>query len=100
MTRRSPAVILFFILFLFSAILFFFKLGDRSFRNPDEGRYAEIARGMVVSGNWVEPKIYGVDYLKKPALFYWLTAVFFKIFGFNEWAGRSVPALFGLAGVL
>ena len=98
--RQSSTPILFFIVLLFSAALFFFRLGDRSFRNPDEGRYAEIAREMVVSGNWIEPKIYGVDYLKKPALFYWLAAFFFKIFGFNEWAGRSVPAFFGLWGVL
>ncbi|OIO39562.1 MAG: hypothetical protein AUJ71_00315 [Candidatus Omnitrophica bacterium CG1_02_49_16] len=98
--RKSPAVFLFFILLFLSAVLFFFKLGDRSFRSPDEGRYAEVSRGMVVSGNWIEPKIYGVNYLKKPALFYWLVGVFFKTFGFNEWAGRSVPALFGLFGVL
>ncbi len=97
---RPSATVLFLTILFISAALFFFRLGDRSFRNPDEGRYAEIAREMVVSGNWIEPKIYGVDYLKKPALFYWLTAFFFKVFGFNEWAGRSVPALFGLLGVL
>ncbi len=97
---RRPALNLFFIILLFSSFLFFFKLGDRSFRNPDEGRYAEIAREMIISGNWIQPKLYGVDYLKKPVLFYWFTAVFFKIFGMNEWSGRSVPALFGLSSVL
>ena len=100
MTRPDKTTALFLIILFFSAALFSFKLGDRSFRNPDEGRYAEIAREMVVSGNWIEPKIYGVDYLRKPPLFYWLTAFFFKLFGFNEWAGRSVPALFGVLGVL
>ena len=96
---RKSSHLLVLVLF-FSAALFFFRLGERSFRNPDEGRYAEIAREMVVTGDWIQPKIYGVDYLRKPVLFYWLLAVSFKIFGFNEWAARSVPALFGVFGVL
>ncbi|HTL71125.1 MAG TPA: glycosyltransferase family 39 protein [Candidatus Eisenbacteria bacterium] len=80
--------------------LFFFRLGERSFRNPDEGRYAEIAREMVVSGDWIEPHLYGLDYLRKPALFYWLVAGSFKLFGRGEFAARAVPALFGLFGVV
>lgn len=80
--------------------LFFFRLGDRSFRNPDEGRYADIAREMVLRGDWVEPRLYGVDYLRKPPLFYWLVAGSFKLLGFSEWAARAVPALFGFFGVL
>lgn len=80
--------------------LLFFRLGDRSFRNPDEGRYAEIAREMVISGDWREPTLFGVDYLKKPVLFYWLVAASFKCFGFHEWAARTVPALFALFGIL
>jgi 4-amino-4-deoxy-L-arabinose transferase-like glycosyltransferase len=82
-----------------AAFLFFFHLGQRSFRNPDEGRYAEVAREMVMSGNWIEPRLYGVDYLRKPILFYWLIALSFKYFGFNEYAARLVPALFGVLGV-
>ena len=88
------------IVLAFSSFLLFFKLGDRSFRNPDEGRYAEIAKEMVVDNNWVEPRLYGVDYLKKPILFYWLVAASFKIGGFTEFAGRFVPALFSLLGIL
>lgn len=87
-------------LLLSCLFLFFFRLGDRSFRNPDEGRYAEIAREMVVNNDWIQPTLYGVDYLRKPALFYWLVAASFKIFGMNEFAARLVPALFGLLGVL
>ncbi len=87
-------------LILLSAFLFFFRIGERSFRNPDEGRYAEIAREMVVSNNWIEPTLYGVDYLRKPALFYWLLAFSFKVFGQNEFAARLVPVIFGLFGIL
>ena len=83
-----------------SLFLFFFRLGDRSFRNPDEGRYAQIAGQMVSGGNWLEPKLFGIDYLRKPPLFYWLIASSFRVFGKNEWAARAVPALFGVMGVL
>ncbi len=91
--------LVFLIVFVSSAFLLFFKLGDRGLRNPDEGRYAEIAKEMVLSGNWIEPKLYGVDYLRKPALFYWLVALSFKWTGFSEGSARAVPALFGILGV-
>jgi len=83
-----------------SSFLFFFKLGDRSLRNPDEGRYAEIAKEMVLRHDWIEPRLYGIDYLKKPILFYWFLIASFKIFGFSEFAARFVPALFGVLGVI
>ncbi len=80
--------------------LLFFRLGDRPFRNPDEGRYAQIAGTMAESGEWMQPRLFGIDYLRKPPLFYWLTAGSMKLFGRNEWAARAVPALFGAAAVL
>ncbi len=85
---------------VFSLTLFFFRLGERPLRNPDEGRYAAIAKEMVVSGDWGVPTLFGLAYLKKPILFYWLTAGSFRFLGFSEWAARAVPALFGVLGVL
>ncbi|MBI3252842.1 MAG: glycosyltransferase family 39 protein [Candidatus Omnitrophica bacterium] len=85
---------------LAAAFLFYFRLGDRALRNPDEGRYAEIAREMVLSGDAVTPRLYGVGYLRKPVFFYWLLALSFKLFGFHEWNARMVPATFGIFGVL
>lgn len=83
-----------------SALLLGYRLGERSFRNPDEGRYAQVAREMLERKDWVEPTLYGLDYLKKPPLFYWLVAGSFKLFGYNEWAARLVPVLAGWLGVL
>lgn len=83
-----------------SSFLLFFNLGTRSFRNPDEGRYAEIAKEMVDTDQWITPKLYGIDYLRKPALFYWLVAASFKLFGFSEMAARLVPAFFALLGII
>ena len=58
----------------------------------DEGRYAEGTREMVASGDWLVPRLFGVPYLEKPPLFYWLTAASLATFGINEWAAR-LPSL-------
>ncbi|MDH3265589.1 MAG: glycosyltransferase family 39 protein [Gammaproteobacteria bacterium] len=57
-----------------------------------EARYAEIARLMVVSGDWITPQIdMGVPFWAKPPLSTWLTAASFKMLGFSEFAAR-LPA--------
>jgi 4-amino-4-deoxy-L-arabinose transferase-like glycosyltransferase len=68
--------------------------------DPDEGRYAEIAREMLVSGNYLTPHLNFLPYLEKPPLVYWLTALALHLGGFNEWAARLIPALSALGGVL
>lgn len=80
--------------------LFFFLLGSRPLFTPDEGRYAEIAREMVNTRDWVTPYLNGIKYFEKPALFYWLGALAFKWGGINLWSIRSVNALFALVGCL
>lgn len=80
--------------------LFFFRLGSYPFSNPDEGRYAEIPREMLATGDFVTPRLDGVNYFEKPPLVYWVTAASERLFGLNEWAVRAVPVLFALWGVL
>ncbi len=92
---RSVAVIL-----LLSAIFLFFNLGAYSLKEPDEGRYAEIPREMVESGDWLVPHFDYVRYFEKPPLLYWATALSFRAFGVNEWAFRLPNALFALLCVL
>jgi len=82
------------------ALFFGLWLGSRALWSPDEGRYTEIPREMVATGDYLTPRLNGVKYLEKPPLVYWLVAVSLRTFGVNEWAARLVPALFGLAGVL
>ncbi|HMH17686.1 MAG TPA: glycosyltransferase family 39 protein, partial [Burkholderiales bacterium] len=66
----------------------------------DEGRYAEIAREMVASGDWLTPRLNGFKYFEKPALQYWATAAAFTLFGQTEWAARLWPGLTGFLGVI
>src|SRR5258708_3985194 len=80
--------------------LFGLRLGSSSLPNPDESRYAEIPREMLATGDWVTPRLNGVNYFEKPPLVYWAVAASQGVFGANEWAIRAVPALFALGGVL
>jgi len=82
------------------ALAWFCNLGYRHLTRPDEGRYAEIAREMVASGDWVTPRLNGYKYFEKPALQYWATAAAFSLLGLNEWTARLWPGLTGFLGVL
>jgi 4-amino-4-deoxy-L-arabinose transferase-like glycosyltransferase len=88
------------LLALVLGLLFGLALGARALWAPDEGRYTEIPREMVVTGDWVTPRLNGVKYFEKPPLFYWLEGGAIRLFGIQEWALRLVPALFALAGCL
>jgi 4-amino-4-deoxy-L-arabinose transferase-like glycosyltransferase len=77
-----------------------FRLGSYPLANPDEGRNAEIPREMVASGNWVTPRLNGVNYFEKPPLMYWTVAAGMEVFGANEWVVRAAPVIFALAGIL
>jgi len=67
--------------------------------DPDEGRYAEIAREMLLLKDWLIPHLNLVPYLEKPPLVYWLTSLSFTAFGLAEWTARLPAALAALAGV-
>ena len=84
----------YFILIAF-AVLYFWQLGGAGLMNPDEGRYAEIPREMIESGDYFTLHLNYVNYFEKPPLHYWLTAASFLIFGQNEFAARFTPALMG-----
>jgi 4-amino-4-deoxy-L-arabinose transferase-like glycosyltransferase len=81
-------------------VLWFANLDYRQLVHPDEGRYAEIPREMLVSGDWVTPRLDGIKYFEKPALQYWLTAAGYEAFGVHHWTARLWPALSGYLGVL
>jgi len=60
---------------------------------PDEGRYAEIGRWMLMSGDWLAPRLDGMPFFHKPPLLHWLQASSFAIWGVHPWSARLVPAL-------
>jgi hypothetical protein len=54
---------------------------------------AQIARNMLVSGDWVTARLDGVAYLEKAPLVYWMMAASYKVFGVHDWAARLPLAL-------
>jgi 4-amino-4-deoxy-L-arabinose transferase-like glycosyltransferase len=82
------------------ALIWFGNLEYRKLVKPDEGRYAEIPREMVVSGDWTTPRLNELKYFEKPPLQYWATAVAYKVFGEHQWTSRLWAALTGFLGVL
>ncbi len=88
------------VLALALAAAWFGALGQRKLVKPDEGRYGEIPREMVASGDWLTPRLNGLKYFEKPPLQYWATAAAYSAFGVAEWTTRLWGALTGFAGVL
>jgi 4-amino-4-deoxy-L-arabinose transferase-like glycosyltransferase len=88
MTRRERSSLL--LLWLFLGLL---PLLVRPLWEPDEGRYAEIPREMLATGDWLTPHLNGVLYFEKPPLQYWLSALSMKLFGVNGAAARLPLAL-------
>jgi len=82
-----------------AAVLWFLPLDTPHLFDPDEGRYGEIPREMVASGDWVTPRLDAIKYFEKPPLQYWATASAFVLFGQHAWTARLWSALCGFLGL-
>jgi 4-amino-4-deoxy-L-arabinose transferase-like glycosyltransferase len=81
-------------------IVWLYVLGVRTLVPPDEGRYAEMAREMLLTGDWITTRLNGIKYFEKPPLQTWMNAASFAVFGLGEWQARLWTGLCGLGGVL
>jgi 4-amino-4-deoxy-L-arabinose transferase-like glycosyltransferase len=90
-TRRRWGLLAAFLL-----ALLFFHLGGRGLNEPDEARYAEVAReGLFSPHPWWDPHLAGLGHYDKPPLIYWTTELSFAAFGLNEFSAR-LPCVLGL----
>ena len=90
-----------------SLFILFFNMWGRSLENHDYLRYAEVAKEMIQSGDWVVPRFNGEIFLHKPPLLFWLIALPSKIYGsvtpflarlpsaFFAWVGGLIVYLWG-----
>ncbi len=65
---------------------------------PDGALYATISKTMVLSGDYINLKVQGKDWLDKPHFPFWMTALSFRIFGMNAFAYKLPAFLFWLSG--
>lgn len=87
-------------LLLLAAVTFFAGLGRGAITDSDEAFYADSAREMVASGDWITPYYNYEPRFQKPVLYYWLTAAASLVLGANEMAARFWAAMAGLGLVL
>ena len=90
----------FWLIALLLTAFWFYMLGTRTLVPSDEGRYAEMAREMLATGDWITTRLNGIKYFEKPPLQTWMTALAFKFFGLGEWQARLWTGLCGFAGIV
>ena len=87
-------------LLLLAALTFFAGLGRGAITDSDEAFYAESAREMVASGDWLTPHYNYEPRFQKPVLYYWLTSATYLATGATEMGARLWAALAGVGLVL
>lgn len=80
--------------------IWFYMLGARTLVPTDEGRYAEMAREMLATGDWITLRLNGIKYFEKPPLQNWMNALTFAAFGLGDWQARLWTGLSGLIGIV
>jgi 4-amino-4-deoxy-L-arabinose transferase-like glycosyltransferase len=89
------------ILAILAALLFLPGLGWRDLWNPDEARYAQVAREMRQTGSYALPHLNGEVYTQKPPLLFWSIAAFGTLRGeVDETAARIPSALAAIGAIL
>lgn len=84
------------LLFLLGLSIFFFiGLGNTHLFDWDEINFAESAREMIESGDYLRVQINYSPFWEKPPFFFWLQVAAMKLFGINEFAARFPNAIFG-----
>jgi 4-amino-4-deoxy-L-arabinose transferase-like glycosyltransferase len=80
---------------LATGIAFWLHLGSIGLVDETEPLFAEAARQMTVTGDWVTPYFNGATRFDKPPLVYWIMAFAYKVAGVHEWSARFPSALAG-----
>jgi 4-amino-4-deoxy-L-arabinose transferase-like glycosyltransferase len=91
MTARTRTDVL--LLAGFCAFLFFYGLGQFGLIGADEPRYAQVAREMMLRGDWVTPTLGGNPWLEKPPLYYWEAGLVYRVLGVSDLAARIPSAV-------
>ena len=89
-----------FYIVLLGIVLYLPFLGGAHLFDWDEINFAESAREMIVSGNYLTVQINFIAFWEKPPLFIWMQVLSMKVFGINEFAARFPNAICGIITLL
>jgi len=89
-----------FAIIVIASLLFIPFIGNLHLFDWDEINFAESAREMIVTGNYISVQIDYIPFWEKPPLFIWMQVVSMKIFGINEFAARFPNSIAGIVTLL
>ncbi|UCH14895.1 MAG: glycosyltransferase family 39 protein [Bacteroidales bacterium] len=98
--RENKVIFYQFLIALVAGILFIPFLGGVHLFDWDEINFAESAREMIVSRDYLTVQINFKPFWEKPPLFIWMQVLSMKIFGINEFAARFPNAVCGIFTLL
>ena len=93
---KNKKFYLLFVILFFIGISLFSALGDINLYDWDEANFAELAREMILTDNYLQPQINYLPFYEKPPLFIWMQVLSMKMFGIGEFAARFPNACLGL----
>ena len=89
------------LLVLMCIILYFINLGEYPLIDTDETKFVSIARDMLNSNNWINPKLNGNNYFDNTPLLYWLINISFLFFGeISTFAARTPIFIICVLGII
>ena len=99
-SSTKPPSVWIWLFWLFVAAVYLGTTATLPLIGRDEPRYVQIGREMWQSGDWITPRLGGLNWFEKPVLLYWMVAAAFSAFGLSEWAARIGAASCGLGTAL
>ncbi len=88
------------LLIIFAIIVNSYGLFSNILASNDSNFYSIVAKHIILSGDWVNLTFAGVDWLDKPHLPFWLTALSYKFFGINPFAYILPGFIFHILGAV
>ena len=95
-----PGYLKYIIITIVGGLLFLPFLGQVHLFDWDEINFAECAREMIVTKDYLRAQIDFMPFWEKPPVFIWMQVLAMKLFGVGEYAARFPNAVMGVATLL
>jgi len=100
MKRKNLTLLVYLGIVAFAVLFFLPFLGSVHLFDWDEINFAESAREMIVTGDYITVQIDYKPFWEKPPLFFWMQVLSMKLFGVNEFAARFPNFICGIVSLV